>query len=100
MNILTPAELRKKLEAKFPLDATGWDQATDEIRDLCRWGRGMLGLDEDHAVDFRELRTPSAWNTQGINGIIRFYELMSDDMKADYVQMHKHLWGDGIEEDE
>ena len=96
--ILTPEQLREKLETLYPLNATCWSQATDEVRDLCRYARNVLDLDEDEAVDFRNLNTPSEWNTVGINGIIAFYERMHSGHRAIYAERHSNLWCEGNEE--
>jgi hypothetical protein len=89
---LTPEALREKLEDLYPPNATDWSQATGEVRDLCRGARVALDLDDDHAVNFYALRTPSAYNTEGINGIIRFYEQMSEAQRVGYVRQYQHLW--------
>lgn len=90
----TPEQLRQKLEAKFPPNATCWSKATDEVRDLCRYARYTLDLPEEEAVDFRPLLTPSQWNTVGINGIITFYERMHDGHRAIYTERYSSLWGE------
>lgn len=92
---ISPEQLRAKLETNYPPNASSWCQATDEVRDLCRYARCYLSLGDEHAVDFRLLKTPSAWNTHGINGIIRFYKQMSTEQRAAYVENHQTLWGDG-----
>lgn len=76
-----------------------WSQATDDVRDLCRHARETLGLNESHAVNFRLLKTPSAWNTIGIKGVIGFYNQMTDDQKVTYIENNQHLW-EYIEPDE
>ena len=92
--ILTSEELRAKLEALYPIDATCWSKATGEVRDLCRYARYALDLEEEHAVDFRRLMTPSTWNLVGIDGIINFYDLMTGQQKIEYIKSYAHLWGD------
>lgn len=92
--ILTPEELRSAISNKFPTNATCWSQATDEIRDMAREARGLLRLDEFHAVDFRLLRSPAAWNTEGIDGIIKFYGMMDDELKQYFIGHFKHFWSD------
>lgn len=91
---ISAEELRSKLEHLFPVNTKHWGEATDEVRDLCRYARETLELDDEYAVDFRVLKTPSAWNTVGINGIIRFYKLMTDDQKASYVANYHEFWAD------
>lgn len=95
----TPAVLRELLEDLYPPDATCWSQATQEVRDACRGARGILDLDDEHAVNFYALRTPSDYNTQGINGIIRFYEQMTETQRLEYVAEHQHLWTRSDDED-
>lgn len=81
MFILTPKQLQVKLAAKYPLNATSWAQATDEVRDMCRFARLQLGKPESEAINFNNFSSPSAWNTGGIAGIVEFYERMSDAQK-------------------
>lgn len=88
---ISPEQLRQMLEQTYPVNATCWSQATDEVRDLCRYARNWLELDEEHAVDFRVLKTPSQWNTFGINGIINFYSQMSHSMQCDFINDFGHL---------
>lgn len=96
----SPASLREQLEDLYPIDATCWSQATQEVRDACRGARCTLGLDDEHAVDFYALRTPSAYNTEGINGIIRFYEQMNETQRLEYVTQYQHLWTPGDDEED
>lgn len=87
-------ELRSKLSQQYSPMATSWADATDEIRDLCRYARQMLVLDETHAVDFQKLDTPAEWNTQGIDGIIRFYQQMTESQRNEFVENHSWMWSD------
>jgi hypothetical protein len=84
MHALSAEQLGLALVAQFPLEATCWSQATDEIRDMCRRAREMAGLPEDQAVDFRVLNHPSQWNTQGIAGIVKFYGMLTPALKANF----------------
>jgi hypothetical protein len=93
VSIISPEELRGYLENKYPINAVDWGQATDEVRDLCRYARGILGLGEGHAVNFRALKTPANWNLVGINGIINFYNHMDDQQKEDFVENNKTILG-------
>jgi hypothetical protein len=45
------------------------------------------------------LHTPSDYNTQGINGIIRFYEQMTEAQRLEYVAEYQHLWTRSDDED-
>lgn len=73
--------------------ATSWGEATDEVRDLCRYAREMLDLDTTHAVDFKKMSTPAEWNTQGIDGIVRFYGQMTEAQRIEFVANHSWMWG-------
>lgn len=88
----TPAQLRAALEAAYPPDATCWSQATDEVRDMSRGAREMLGIPDCEATDFYELETPSAWNTVGVNSTIDYYVLMAAEQRATYPQSIAHLY--------
>ena len=71
-------KIEKFLE-QFPIDATSWVQATDEVRDLARASREMLDEYDDfkvEAVDFTATRTPAEWNTKAREAILRNYDLM------------------------
>jgi len=89
---ISPEQLRVSLERLYPPNATCWSQATDEVRDMCRYAREELCLDDNHAVDFRVIKSPSVWNTTGINGIIRFYEQMNERQKRNFNANSGHLW--------
>jgi hypothetical protein len=95
MNILTPEQLREIIESIYPRFPEHWGQATDEIRDMCRNARESLGLDDSHAVNFREFKTPTMWNQLGTDGIIKFYNQMTDDQKVNFVENHKNFLGEG-----
>ena len=84
MIALTAEHLKLVIAAQFSPKATCWSQATDEIRDMCRQARNMAGQPEEHAVDFRALNTPSAWNTQGIDGIVKFYNMLTPANQAEF----------------
>lgn len=79
--MMTPSKLRARIGNNFPPAATRWSQATDEVRDMARCAREVLQLGDEHAIDFSNLRTPSSWNTVGINGIISFYERMDQQQR-------------------
>lgn len=46
------------------------------------------------------MHTPSAYNTEGINGIIRFYEQMNEAQRLEYVTQYQHLWTPGDDEED
>ncbi len=87
----TPEQLRASLGALYPPSATCWSQATDEVRDLSRAARLMLGLKGAAAVDFRAIETPSEWNRQGIDSIVKWYAQMTTAQRIEYVRQNKHL---------
>ena len=79
----TPNIIRKKLEVfleRFPKDATSWEYATDEVRDLARATREFIE-DLDNVtvepVDFREIDTPAEWNTRGRDFIMETFDKMT-----------------------
>lgn len=83
---LTAASLAQVLEATFPLNASCWSKATNEVRDMCRGARILAGLSEGQAVDFREINSPAEWNRQGIAGTVRFYELLDEDKQQQFCE--------------
>ena len=86
--LITPEQLGAAIAAHYPPTATCWSQATDEVREMSRGAREVLSLNDDHAVGFRALATPSAWNTKGIESIVRFYDAMSDAQKRSFLKTY------------
>jgi hypothetical protein len=84
MRRLPPEELKRLTESQFPPQTTCWSQATDEVRDMCRAAREMAGVAEELAVDFQSLNTPSAWNSEGIAGMIKFYSMLNNDQQREF----------------
>ena len=82
----TPLRLREVLEASFPPEATCWSQATGEVRDMSRLAREALGLDESHAVNFLDLNTPALYNSVGVMSVVVWYESMTPDQQAEYIE--------------
>lgn len=91
--MFTPDQLKTILQTQFPIDTVSWARATDEVRDLSRHARETLGLDQSHAVDFLSLRSPSEWNQKGIESIVRFYSLMNERQRAQFIADHQ-CWFD------
>ena len=66
---------------KFPKNATNWSQATDEVRDMARTVRELLEEYEGvivAPVDFRAVKTPAEWNTEGREFILTDYDRKAD----------------------
>ena len=82
---MTATELAAILKKAYPANATGWNQATDEVRDMSRYAREELELGEDSALDFRRLRTPSDWNREGVASIVSFYERMTPRQREGFL---------------
>lgn len=82
---MNTAQLAAALQSAFPVNATCWSQATDEVRDMSRWAREELELDEEHATNFRAIRTPAEWNAKGIESIANFFDMMSDRQRARFL---------------
>ena len=80
MKPLTKLKLSAWLNKDFPSNAKGWDNATDEIRDISRFSRQILDVVDDKNVeplDFSSLTTPSDWNTKAKKYIDANYKQMS-----------------------
>lgn len=84
MERLSSETLGKVLKAEFPSDATCWSQATDEVRDMCRESRLLAGVGEAGAVDFRSFSTPDQWNQHGVEGTVRFYQMLSEQKQKEF----------------
>lgn len=82
---MTAEDLKTAILAKFPADATCWSQATDEVRDMSRWAREELGLDEDAATNFRAISTPARWNKVGAESAAKFFALMNARQRLNYL---------------
>lgn len=82
---MNAVQLAAKLQKAYPVNATCWSQATDEIRDMSRYAREELELGEEAALNFRAIRTPGEWNAKGIESIVNFFEQMNDRQKANYL---------------
>lgn len=83
---MQPQELRAELERNFPLDAQSWADATDEVRDLSRLAREARYQPSRIMLDFRQLNTPSDWNTKGINNILTHYEAMTEAQRTSFME--------------
>lgn len=84
---MTPMQLSEVLDRMFPPTATSWREATDEVRDMSRTARMLLQLDEQYAVDFNAIDTPSEWNRRWCESIVNFYIWMSDIDRAKFIEM-------------
>ena len=73
----------------FKNDETSWKGATDEIMDIARWSREHLeefdGVKQD-AIAFKNLKTPSEWNTTGKNYILDTIKKMSDSTQKEFIK--------------
>lgn len=97
-----PAKAEKFL-SNFPDNATSWAQATDEIRDMARTAKDYyneITLDvssEDpkglKPLDFKKLKTPSQWNTQGKKYIRDAYKKMNADARQQFLDRFSHWFG-------
>lgn len=88
---MTTSELDNRLESflkRFPNNAKHWSEATDEIMDLCHQVRttyNELVLDviegEEgyiESLNWREMKSPSQWNTEFKNMILNLWPKMTD----------------------
>jgi len=89
---MTANELETALATKYPIDATCWSRATDEIRDMSRWAREVRSLGEDEAVQFRAIRQPSEWNRRGIASIVSHFSKMNDHQKGVFLSMAEGMF--------
>lgn len=85
---------------RFPKNATCWSQATDEVRDMARKARELLEEYEGaivEPVDFRALKTPTEWNTEGREFILTNFDRMADTTKERFYDYFRD-WFEGEEE--
>lgn len=107
VNESTADEQRKKIVAfldRFPDNTQSWAEATDEIRDMAREAREFhteYDLDMLHdewetnpkapqPLDFRKLKSPSKWNTEGKKYILDTWDKMGDHAKEAFFDSFKH----------
>lgn len=89
-----PKDIKKFLD-RFPTDAKNWKDATDEVRDLCRFAREIyneveLGVNEEsekalQPLDFMNFKTPAAWNLNGHVFIKATYSKMGPEAREHFV---------------
>ena len=91
IKVLTPEELGAVVARDFPRDATCWSKATDEVRDLWRAARELAGVPEEAAVNFRDMTSPSQWNSEGIDGIVKFYSMLSPEKRLEFCTDWEHF---------
>lgn len=90
--MITATELEAALTKKYPVNATCWSQATDEVRDMSRWAREVRSLDEDAAVQFRAIIEPSEWNRRGIASIVSHFSKMTDYQKGVFLGLAEGMF--------
>lgn len=76
--VKTPRFL-KKFFREFPLDATKWSQATDQVGDLCKIVRDAAELDDVKLPpsNLRQQDTPAKWNKTGHDYVVSAYNKLS-----------------------
>ena len=88
---------------KFPNNTQSWAETTDEVRDMAREAREFhteLDLDMLHdewetnpkapqPLDFRKLKSPSDWNTEGKAYILNMWDKMGDRAKDEFFDSFK-----------
>lgn len=89
---MTPKQFEKRLTKSYPANVTCWSQATDEVRDMSRYAREILELSDLHAADFRAMRTPAQWNTEGVASIVAFYRTMSVSQRESFLNRIEGLY--------
>lgn len=79
----------EKYLTKFKDDETSWKGATDEVMDMARWTREYLEeLDniKVDAIQFKNLKTPSEWNTVSKNYILNNFKKMSNSTQKEFLK--------------
>lgn len=96
IKLVSPQALDKALCEQFPISAVSWAQAPEEVREMSRYARGLLDLDETHAVDFRRCDTPAEWNSLGIASIVKWYTMMGNTERELFCSMFNHWLTDWV----
>lgn len=70
----------------FPLDATSWAQATDEIRSLVheiRINHNDYFEEQIESMNWYSFTSPSQWNTEGRLEFWRIWDLTCEEARSD-----------------
>lgn len=70
-------------------DETSWAYATDEIREIARMSREYLHeFDEVEVepIDFKAIKTPAEWNSEGKKFILKNLKAMSKDAMTAFMK--------------
>lgn len=83
--------LRIALATAFPVAATRWGQATDEIKDMAVAAQDVLRVPADRRQNWMELTLPSRWNYAGVETVVSCYTEMTDDERRNYLKGFAHF---------
>lgn len=75
--------------SKFPNDATNWKYATDELRDISRAIKELnneLSSEKVEALNFKELNTPSEWNSKSKEYILDVFSKLDEYGKKQFIE--------------
>lgn len=76
---------------KFPNKAKTWAEATDEIMDISRASREYLEEYQDIIVEplnFKQLKSPAKWNTEGKASIMGNFNRMTIETKKAFFRRY------------
>lgn len=79
----------KKFFDKFPNDATAWEFATDELRDMARFIKELnndLSTNKVEALNFKEFKTPSEWNAKSKEYILNVFDKLDEYGKNEFME--------------
>lgn len=87
---ILPSILDKYLSS-FPDNATDWNQATDEIRDICKYAREFYNEYQGEIdgyvqpLNYKSITDPSDWNTLSKLYLEEIYSKMNQETKEQYI---------------
>ena len=74
----------------FPVDATKWNQATEEIVDIANAIEDELGIN----TNVGRSNTPSEWNTKHLDRIIKGYAKLNKEQRQSIHDRFRDWIGD------
>lgn len=81
----TTEQLIAWITKHFPPDAKSWAQATDEIPEMIRVLKELLGIGLQPSLSVRGSASPSEWNKRGAAAIEHLYDRLSNGERTQFI---------------
>lgn len=89
----TQTAIRKSLDsflAKFPLDASGWGQATGELPEIYKWLLENVFQFSHKRLPSQKHGTPAQWTTNYRSAIEELFGLADKDTRLEFGRAFSH----------